>query len=191
MHDSTRIEVARKDRRNRIADLARSYGREIGLPAVVIILMAIFGLTSEVFLTTQNLRNIGVAAAALAAVSFGQTFVVLTAGLDLSVGSTVALVSVVAAYGIRSHGIVLGVAEGVAAGTCVGIVNGLVITRLNVFPFIATLAMLSILLGIGAQSERRHPGERPAGSLRRFRVRSGLGLPAPFIVALIVSSSRT
>ena len=107
MHDSTRIEVARKDRRKRIADLARSYGREIGLPAVVIILMAIFGLTSDVFLTTQNLRNIGVAAAALAAVSFGQTFVVLTAGLDLSVGSTVALVSVVAAYGIRSHGIAL------------------------------------------------------------------------------------
>jgi ribose transport system permease protein len=87
MHDSTRIEVARKDRRNRIADLARSYGREIGLPAVVIILMAIFGLTSEVFLTTQNLRNISVAAAALAAVSFGQTFVVLTAGLDLSSAS--------------------------------------------------------------------------------------------------------
>src|ERR1700726_2054548 len=135
MHDSTRIEVARKDRRNRIADLARSYGREIGLPAVVIILMAIFGLTSEVFLTTQNLRNIGVAAAALAAVSFGQTFVVLTAGLDLSVGSTVALVSVIAAYGIRSHGIGLGVVEGLLAGTAVGLINGLVITRLGVFPF--------------------------------------------------------
>src|SRR5260370_39583818 len=118
MRHSSRIEVARTARREHITDLARRYGREIGLPAVVILLMAIFGLPSDVFLSTQNLRNIGVAAAALAAVSFGQTFVVLTAGLDLSVGSTVALVSIVAAYGIRSHGIALGVAEGVLAGTC-------------------------------------------------------------------------
>ena len=148
MHNSSRIEVARTEHRRHIADLARNYGREIGLPAVVIIQLAIFGIASDVFLTAQNLRNISVAAAALAAVSFGQTFVVLTAGLDLSVGSTVALVSVVAAYGIRSHGIALGVAEGVLAGTCVGVVNGLVITKLNVFPFIATLAMLSILSGL-------------------------------------------
>ena len=54
MHDSSRIEVGRTDRRERLTDLARRYGREIGLPAVVIILMAIFGFTSDVFLTTQN-----------------------------------------------------------------------------------------------------------------------------------------
>ena len=176
MHDSSRIEIGRTDRRERLTDLARRYGREIGLPAVVIILMAIFGFTSDVFLTTQNLRNIGVAAAALAAVSFGQTFVVLTAGLDLSVGSTVALVSVVAAYGIRSHGIALGVAEGIFAGTCVGIVNGLVITKLNVFPFIATLAMLSILSGLALNLSGGIPISGLPGSLWRFRLRSGVGI---------------
>ena len=129
-------------------DACRRYGREIGLPAVVLVLVLVFSVSSDVFFTPQNLRNIGVAAAALAAVSFGQTFAVLTAGLDLSVGSTVALVSVVAAYGIRSYGIGLGIVEGVLAGTFVGLINGLVITRLGVFPFIATLAMLSILSGL-------------------------------------------
>ena len=80
-------------------DAFRRYGREIGLPIVVLVLVLVFSISSDVFFTPQNLRNIGVAAAALAAVSFGQTFAVLTAGLDLSVGSTVALVSIVAAYG--------------------------------------------------------------------------------------------
>ena len=75
-------------------DAFRRYGREIGLPVVVVVLVLVFSVSSDVFFTPQNLRNIGVAAAALAAVSFGQTFAVLTAGLDLSVGSTVALVSV-------------------------------------------------------------------------------------------------
>lgn len=129
-------------------DAFRRYGREIGLPIVVLVLVLVFSISSDVFFTPQNLRNIGVAAAALAAVSFGQTFAVLTAGLDLSVGSTVALVSIVAAMGIRRHGIGFGVVEGVLAGTFVGLINGLVITRLGVFPFIATLAMLSILSGL-------------------------------------------
>ena len=110
--------------------------REIGLPVVVLVLVVIFSTSSDVFFTPQNLRNIGVAAAALAAVSFGQTFAVLTAGLDLSVGSTVALVSVVAAFGMRKYGIGLGVVEGILAGIIVGLVNGLVITKLAVFPFI-------------------------------------------------------
>src|SRR5262245_52429671 len=117
-------------------DAFRRYGREIGLPVVVLVLVLVFSVSSDVFFTPQNLRNIGVAAAALAAVSFGQTFAVLTAGLDLSVGSTVALVSVVGAYGIRSYGIGLGIVEVVLAGTVVGLIDGLVITRIGVFRFI-------------------------------------------------------
>ena len=151
-------------------DAFRRYGREIGLPIVVLVLVLVFSISSDVFFTAQNLRNIGVAAAALAAVSFGQTFAVLTAGLDLSVGSTVALVSVVAAYGMRRDGIALGVAEGILAGTFVGLINGLVITRFGVFPFIATLAMLSDAFRFGSESERRNSSVRSAGTLWRFRL---------------------
>jgi ribose transport system permease protein len=143
-------------------------------------------VASDVFFTVQNLRNIGVAAAALAAVSFGQTFAVLTAGLDLSVGSTVALVSVMTAYGIRSHGIALGVAEGLVVGIVVGLINGLVITRLRVFPFIATLAMLSILSGLALNLSA---GVAVPGLPERFSdfaYELVAGVPAPFIIALVV-----
>src|ERR1700729_3850027 len=91
-----RIEASPR-RQDWMRDFLRRNARDIGLPLAVIALVILFSATSPVFLTVQNFRNIGVAAAALAAVSFGQTFTILTAGLDLSVGSTVALVSIVGA----------------------------------------------------------------------------------------------
>lgn len=160
--------------------------REIGLPIVVLLLVFIFSFSSDVFFTPQNLRNIGVAAAALAAVSFGQTFAVLTAGLDLSVGSTVALVSIVAAFGMRKYGIGLGLVEGILAGVVVGLINGLVITRLGVFPFIATLAMLSILSGLALNLSGGIPVSGLPERFGNFAYESVLGIPAPFIVALVV-----
>ena len=81
------------------------YGREIGLPIIVIAMVIFFSINSDVFLSLSNFRNIGVSAAALAAVSFGQTFAILTAGLDLSVGAIVALVSIVGALVMRDHGV--------------------------------------------------------------------------------------
>src|SRR5882672_9583369 len=126
--------------RFRPAAFFQRYGREIGLPVIVVALTILFAANSEVFLSAPNFRNIGVSAAALAAVSFGQTFAILTAGLDLSVGSTVALVSIVGALVMRSQGIPAGVLAALATGAAVGLINGIVITRFKVFPFIATLA---------------------------------------------------
>src|SRR5215468_4447415 len=187
MQHSVYQDLLRPDLANRskklVLDLVLNYGREIGLPAAVFGLVVIFSVSSDVFFTPQNLRNIGVAAAALAAVSFGQTFAVLTAGLDLSVGSTVALVSVVAAYGIRGHGIGLGVVEGVLAGTFVGLINGLVITRLGVFPFIATLAMLSILSGLALNLSGGIPVSGLPERFGDFAYQLIWGVPAPFVVA--------
>jgi ribose transport system permease protein len=126
----------------------RRHGREIGLPLIVLLMVILFTVSSDVFLSAPNFRNIGVSAAALAAVSFGQTFAILTAGLDLSVGSTVALVSIVGALVMRSQGIPADVLAALATGAAVGLVNGIVITRFKVFPFIATLAMMSVVSGL-------------------------------------------
>jgi ribose transport system permease protein len=190
MQDSACHQVGQQDgvgrSEGRILRLVRAYGREIGLPIAVIALVIVFSLTSEVFFSAQNLRNIGVAAAALAAVSFGQTFTILTAGLDLSVGSTVALVSVVAAFGIRDHGIAVGVIEGIVAGIGVGLVNGLVITRLRVFPFIATLAMMSILSGLALNLSAGVAVPGLPDSFGNFPYELVWGIPAPFVIALIV-----
>jgi ribose transport system permease protein len=125
--------------------------RDAGLPLAVLALIVYFTFNSAVFLTVTNFQNVGLQAAALALVAFGQCFVILTAGIDLSVGSTVALVSVVSAQVMVDHGILPGIAAGLAIGLAVGIVNGLVVTRLGVVPFVATLAMLSIASGLALE----------------------------------------
>lgn len=164
----------------------RHNARDVGLPVAVIALVVLFSATSPVFATAQNFRNIGVAAAALAAVSFGQTFAILTAGLDLSVGSTVALVSVITAFGMRSHGIAAGVLEGLLAGVAVGLLNGIVITRLRVLPFIATLAMLSIMSGLALNLSSGVAVSGVPGRFGDLAYEVILGIPVPVTIALLV-----
>jgi ribose transport system permease protein len=177
---------APSSRQERLHSFLRHNARDIGLPLAVVALIIVFSLTSPVFGTVQNFRNIGVAAAALAAVSFGQTFVILTAGLDLSVGSTVALVSIVAAFGMRSHGVAFGIIEGLAAGAAVGLLNGTIITRFNVFPFIATLAMLSILSGLALNLSGGIAISGLPGSFGDLAYDTLAGIPVPVAIALLV-----
>jgi Ribose/xylose/arabinose/galactoside ABC-type transport systems, permease components len=159
--------------------------RQVGLPIAVLALIVYFSFTSDVFFTTQNWQNIGLQAAALACVAFGQAYVVLTAGIDLSVGSTVALVSIVAAMAM-GHGLLLGITIALLVGALVGLVNGLVITRLRVAPFIATLAMLSIAAGLALNIS----GGTPIVGLPRFFTSLAyskvVGIPVPVILAVLV-----
>ncbi|HEY9390447.1 MAG TPA: ABC transporter permease [Mycobacteriales bacterium] len=160
--------------------------RQVGLPLVVVAMIVVFSFRSDVFMTTTNFQNVGLQAAALACVAFGQTFVLLTAGIDLSVGSTVALVSVVSAMGMRDHGMVVGVLFGLAAGLAVGVVNSLVITRLRVAPFIATLAMLSIAAGLALNLSGGTPVVGLPSEFTSLAYRRVLGVPLPVVIALLV-----
>ena len=147
-------------------------------------MIVFFASTSDVFLSGPNFRNMGVAAAALAAISFGQTFAILTAGLDLSVGSTVALVSIVSSLVMQRYGISLGVIAGIGVGSLVGMVNGLVITRLRVVPFIATLAMLSVLSGLALNLSGGLPVSGLPRAFGNFAYARFWGVPAPALVAV-------
>ena len=167
-------------------ELLRHFGRQLGLPLVVIVLIAFFATASEVFFSIPNFRNIGVAAAALAAVSFGQTFTILTAGLDLSVGSTVALASVIGALVMREHGIAAGVFATLLAGTAVGLCNGLVITRFRVFPFIGTLAMLSIASGLALSLAAGVPVTGLPVAFTDLAYDLVFGVPVPVVIAAVV-----
>jgi ribose transport system permease protein len=160
--------------------------RQVGLPLAVLAMIVIFSVKSNVFMTTTNFQNVGLQAAALACVAFGQTFVILTAGLDLSVGSTVALVSVVCAMGLRDHGWWAGIGLGLLAGLVVGLVNGLVITRLRVAPFIATLAMLSIAAGLALNLSGGTPLSGLPQSFTSLAYRRIAGVPLPVIIAVAV-----
>ncbi len=119
------------------------------VPVVLALLLLYLGLTAEGFFTADNLINILLQGSILALVSFGMTYVILAGELDLSVGSGVALASVVSALAIRDSGsVALGVLAAIGVGLGIGLFNGLVVTRLEVPSFIATLGTLVIAHGI-------------------------------------------
>ena len=118
-------------------------------PSVALIAMAlIFSIASPYFLTRTNITNVLVQSAPLLILAAGQTFALLMGGLDLSQGSIVSLVSVVTAGVLMKHGIVLGGLAGFAAGFGVALVNGLLIGRARIQPFIVTLGTLYMAAGL-------------------------------------------
>jgi ribose transport system permease protein len=115
---------------------------------VALVALIVFGaLRYDNFLGPFNVLSLLRYNSMFALVSLGMAFVIMTAGIDLSVGAVAALGSVVAAL-VSPHGPWIGLIAGTAAGTAVGLVNGLVITRLNIFPFITTLAAMLAAKGV-------------------------------------------
>lgn len=108
------------------------------------------------FLSSSNLRNIADQIAVIAILAVGMTMVIITGGIDLSVGSLIALAAVVTAWSIRAVGGV-NASSGAMLGAClaaiavcgaVGVFSGLMITRFRIPPFIATLAMMQVASGL-------------------------------------------
>lgn len=129
-----------------ILDYARRY-------SVFLILLGIgliFALGSERFLTPSNLMNIAVQTSIIAILAIGMTFVILTAGIDLSVGSVVALCGALAAgLAVRQElGTFMGIGLALLAGAIVGLLNGLLIVKGKMPPFVATLSTLAIARGL-------------------------------------------
>ncbi|MCB5176343.1 MULTISPECIES: ABC transporter permease [Microvirga] len=122
------------------AQLFRGVGRYGVLLALLALLL--FGwLRYENFLGSFNILTVLRYNSMFALVALGMCFVIITGGIDLSVGSTAALGSVVAAL-LSPYGLLPGLLGGLAAGLAVGLINAFVIIRLNVLPFIATLATM-------------------------------------------------
>jgi ribose transport system permease protein len=116
--------------------------------AVLLILCLTTGLLSDRFFSQTNITNILLQASVMTVVAMGMTFVIISGGFDLSVGSIVAMSGCAAAAVMLSFGVVLGVAAGVAVGAIVGCVNGLMVSRFRLNPFIATLATMVVGRGL-------------------------------------------
>jgi ribose transport system permease protein len=117
---------------------------------VLLLVMAYFSYRSIRFATLDNATTILVSAAPFALVALGQTFVILTGGIDLSIGSVIA-VSAMTATSVIVHNpgsLGLAVVAGIGVGLVLGLVNGLVVSRLNVAPFVATLGTLTAGSGV-------------------------------------------
>jgi ribose transport system permease protein len=115
----------------------------------VIVIFAMMSDAPDQYLSIRNFRIVVAQTVIVALGAIGMTMIMVSGGIDLSVGSVIALTGVVTALGIRGGGQPLvSVAEGVLAGGIIGVLNGLFITQLRVIPFIATLGMLGMARGV-------------------------------------------
>jgi ribose transport system permease protein len=116
----------------------------------LLILCIVMTILSPYFLTFNNLFNVGTQIAVIAILALGQTFVIVSGGIDLSVGSVLGLAGIVFGWAtaVANMPLPLALALGVGAGASAGLINGLLITLGNLPPFIATLAMLSAARGL-------------------------------------------
>lgn len=113
----------------------------IAVVGVLIVLMLLGAWRYEGFLGTYNVQTVLRYNSMFALVALGMCFVIMTGGIDLSVGSVAAFSSVVAAH-LSHYGLLQGLAGGLAAGLAAGTLNAVIITRLKIMPFIATLATM-------------------------------------------------
>lgn len=120
-------------------------------------LLIFFSVTGKGFFSLLNFQNVGANMAIVLIMALGQTFVIISGGIDLSTGFVMGLASVVAALVMSAVGetqalwltVIVGTAAGLVAGLIPGLVNGWLIARLKVPPFIVTLGMLGIARGAG------------------------------------------
>ena len=134
----------------------------LGLLLILALIMLAF--QSDRFFTTENLLNQGRLMAEVGLVALAMTFVIVTGGIDLSVGSILGLVAILLGVFWQKLGLPLPVAMvlGIVVGGVAGLVNGLIITRFGVPPLIATLATLALYRGLAegisqARSVRGYP----------------------------------
>ncbi|MFJ8261890.1 ribose ABC transporter permease [Rummeliibacillus sp. NPDC094406] len=165
-------------------DLIQKLGPLLGLLLIIIII----SIMSPSFLTATNIFNVLRQVSVSALIAFGMTFVILTGGIDLSVGSTLALTGAISA-GMLASGMdpILAMLIGLALGAVLGAVNGVIIAKGKVAPFIATLATMTIYRGITLVYTDGKPvsGLGDSMAFQMFGKGYFLGIPVPVITMIV------
>lgn len=162
---------------------------QLAAAGALIVVFVFLSIASPVFLSADNLFNIGVQTSYTAVIAIGMTLVIITAGIDLSVGSVAALSGVVGVVLMTKMGIpvVPAIIGGILVGAACGLVNGILVSVAGLNPFIATLGMLSVARGLvyiptnaravfGAPDSFRLLGQGVIGSI-----------PIPIIVVAVMA----
>ncbi len=166
----------------------RAFLQRFASGIALIVMCGVLAMLSRSFLTLGNFTNIGMQQADIAILAIGQTVVIICGGIDLSIGSVMALSGVVAALAMASGvNMWLSIAFGITTGLFCGFLNGLITSKGKIPPFITTLGMMGIARGAtmiltgggavsGLPTEFRFLGERIAG-----------GIPTPVLVVVVVA----
>jgi len=165
------------------------------LPFLLLVAVVVFTLLSDNFLTSRNLINVARQSTYLTMVAMGQMLALLTGGFDLSVGTIIAVTSVIGAMAMSSVtaaapdavmlAVTVGMLAGFAAGVSIGAVNGIGVAVFNVSPFMMTLGMASVGFGISLYLTGGVPVYgMPNAFGELFGFGQWLGIPAPIYVTV-------
>jgi ribose transport system permease protein len=139
------MEVLKQRKKLSVRDIILGYGIYIAF----VIICIVFGIANQKFFTLSNFGNVLVQSAVVAVAAIGQTLVIFTGGIDLSVGALIGttgiIVGMAAGQGVGTFPLIL---IGLAVGLIIGVINGLLIGYINIPPFITTLGTQGICTGV-------------------------------------------
>ena len=150
--------------------------------------LALFGLQAPEFLSLESLSNVVKQSSFIGIAAIGMTFVLITRGIDLSVGSVMYLAPLLAGFAMRELpiGVFGGLVTAILAGLAMGAVNALFIVRFKIAPFIVTLSTLFFFRGLGTvlTSSRQFDFDR---SLLDFALADVYGIPVPVLALAVIA----
>lgn len=153
----------------------------------LIVLCLIVSIIAPRFLTLGNITNVLTQVSVNAIIALGMTFVILTGGIDLSVGSTVAITGAVAAYMVKGNvNVLVAVILAIIIGAAIGYLNGFIVARGKIQAFIATLATMTIFRGVTYVFTNGNPISGLGNSFMVIGNKKLAGLPLPVIFMILV-----
>ncbi len=165
-----------------------NYLREYGIFFAFFLICLVISIFSSQFLTVANWTIIFTQVSINALLAFGVTFVIITGGIDLSLGSMVAVVGVLAA--IMAHPgdypVIVPIVIGLFAGVIMGAFNGFVVTKSKIAPFIVTLGTMTIARGLALIISKGRPISNLSDSFNFIGGGVVLGIPFPIIILIFV-----
>jgi ribose/xylose/arabinose/galactoside ABC-type transport system permease subunit len=171
----------------KIPPLRLFHNRQLGTFLGLLLLCAVLAVLSPHFLTVSNLLNILQQTTITAIVAAGMTFVIISAGIDLSVGSILALAGVMLASALQANvPVPLAILCGLLSGAFCGAINGMLITWGRLPPFIATLGMMSMARGAALVYTEGRPISGFAVEFRSLATGAWLAIPAQVLIMITV-----
>ncbi len=154
---------------------------------ILIVLVVISSIVSDVFFTEKNIFNLLRQVVPNCVISMGMLFVIITGGIDLSVGSIMALGSVLAALFLNKFGAPLGLTMTMGIGVIFGLTTGFLVAYTNIAPFVASLAMMTVGTGLAFIFSNGHPIAIPFGTIDEFGAGYILHIPKLVVLAIVIA----
>jgi ribose transport system permease protein len=169
-------------------NLSRSQKQLLSTSSGLFLLILAFTILSPYFFSINNLLTVATQTAVIAIIAIGQTYVLITGGIDLSIGSNIALSAMVAGLAMRANlPIPLAVVAGLMTGAVSGTISGILIALGNIPPFIATLGLMTVARGLAFTLTQGVPvANLPQGFTTLWGTGNTFGIPNPVIIMVVL-----